>query len=352
MTKPYLLFSDMHAHDWSAFATVDAAGLNSRLHIQLNEFHRACAELRDRGGDAAVFAGDMFHVRGSVKPSVFNPVHAAIAQELKNGVRFIAIPGNHDLEGKETTTIGNAFQSLAALDGFRVVTSPESLPDMCLVPWAGSKAKLRELVDELISSISDPADFDLIIHAGIDGMVDGVPASGLTPAECASWGFKRVFAGDYHNHRVAEDGKVISIGATCHQQWGDIGSKAGFLLVYPDRVEYRASNAPFFIELDGSIDEEDYPLIVDGNYVRIRGMKLTDAEIKRFRKELIDMGAIGVTFQVARETVAARAGSSVGKAATLDESVDKFIDTMGVPNVAAVKAISTDVLNTVRSVAA
>jgi hypothetical protein len=162
-----------------------------------------------------------------------------------------------------------------------------------------------------------------------------------------------VFAGDYHNYKVMEAGKVISIGATTHQQWGDIGSKAGFLLVYPDRVDHFASHAPNFIELDEDDAETDYPLIVDQNYVRIRGMKLTDAEINAMRKSLLDMGARGVTFQVSRAVVAARAGSALAKTSTLDESVASFIEKItdiDTDMIVAVKAAAVDVLSTIRSV--
>jgi hypothetical protein len=93
-------------------------------------------------------------------------------------------------------------------------------------------------------------------------------------------------------------------------------------------------------------------MIVDGNYVRIRGMKLSDAEIKKFRTELEEMGARGVSFQVAREAVVARVGAAAGTASTLDQSVDTFIDTLTDIDVAAVKAGAADILSHIRSIAA
>lgn len=358
MTRaPYLLVSDIHAHPWSAFSTINEAGLNSRLAIQLSELERAASELLKRGGYKVYFAGDLFHVRGSIDPEVFNPVHATFSRIAASGIGVTAIPGNHDLKGRETTELGNAFQTLQSIgehgDNFRVVTKPQVFDDrrIAMIPWCASKDKLREAQASLDTIIKNRADYDLIIHAGIDGVLDGVPAGGLSAAEVASWGFKRVFAGDYHNHKVMEGGKVVSIGATTHQSWGDIGSKAGFLFVYDDHIEWQASHAPEFVEISGEDDPDEIPLIVDGNYVRVRGMKLTDGEIKTFRTQLEEMGARGVSFQVAREAVVAREGSIAGAASTLDQSVDKFIDTMTEIDVAAVKAQAADVLSHVRSVA-
>jgi DNA repair exonuclease SbcCD nuclease subunit len=361
--KPYLILADLHCHAWKTFSTTTAGGFNSRLLITLAELDRAVAELRAAGGDTLYIAGDLLHTRGSMDPEVFNPLFGAIKNIAEDSIIVRIIPGNHDLKGKDTTELGNAIQSLDTIEGVEVVTNQVGrafhITDddayVMMVPWQATKDQLRAVISEIMTAHGDVSKWDLIIHVGIDGVLLNVPDAGLSAAEVASWGFKRVFAGDYHNHKIMEDGKVISIGATTHQQAGDIGTKAGFLLVYPDRVEYRASHAPSFVEITGDTDPDDYPLIVDGNYVRLRSMKLTDAEINSIRKELEEMGARGVTFQVARATVSARGTSSVAKAATLDESIDKFIDTLTVEDPALlplIKAGAADILSSVRSVAA
>lgn len=352
MTKPpYLLVSDLHCHAWSAFAKTGPDGLNSRLKIILDELERAAEVLRKAGGNLIVIAGDIFHERGKLAPSVFNPTHATFKKLLRD-FRIIAIPGNHDLEGKDTTELGNAIQSLGALNDFAVITHPELVaPNLAMIPWCSSYDALRQAAMELFDGCAHMQHADLIIHAGINGVIAGLPDHGLDAIEVAGWGFKRVLGGHYHNHRVLEGGKVVSIGATTHQQWGDIGTKAGFLLVYDDRIEHHASHAPAFIEITGDTDPEEIPLLVDGNYVRIRGMKLTDAEIGKFRAELEEMGAKGVMFQVARETVSARSGKTA-KGLTLEESVAKHIDGLKLPNAAAVKSICEDILTSVRSVSA
>jgi DNA repair exonuclease SbcCD nuclease subunit len=352
MSGPDLVVADIHAHDWSAFAITMNTGQNSRLCLQLGELYRAAEELKARGGKRMIVAGDLFHVRGSINPEVFNPVYECFRKIALCGIEIIMIPGNHDLVQKHTTELGNAFQSLTNIPGIFVVTTPQIFGSAAFIPWQRNLEDLRKAVEEIKEKTAIADELDLFIHAGIDGVLAGVPDHGLSAKEVASWGFKRVFAGDYHNHKVMEDGKVISIGATTQQSWRDIGTKAGFLFVTPDQVEFRASHAPSFVELTQDDDPDDYLSIVDGNYVRIRGLRLTDEEVNKLRKELEGMGAKGITFQVARETVSVRAGTPIGAAKTLDQSVDAFIDTMTDAPVPAVKKACADILSQVRSVAA
>lgn len=356
---PYLLMSDLHCHAWSAFSTKLPDGMNSRLKITLDEIERAAEELWAAGGDTVYIAGDFLHTRGSMDPEVFNPLHKVIGS-IALGATIRGIPGNHDLKDRDTTELGNAVQTLDAIENVEIVTQRVGRlfadHNVLMIPWHGSKDALRATIKEILDTWAgtiDPSQVDLIIHVGIDGVLAGVPDHGLSPEEVAGWGFKRVFAGDYHNHKVMEDGKVISIGATTHQQWGDIDTKAGFLLVYEDRVEWRASHAPSFVEITADDSEDDIPLVVDGNYVRIRGMKLTVQDEKTMRDELLRMGARGVVFQTQRETVSARGSSAVAKATTLDQSVDSFIDQkkdIDPDLLPLVKAGAAQILTDVRSV--
>jgi DNA repair exonuclease SbcCD nuclease subunit len=351
--KPYGLFSDVHAHPWSAFSTTLPSGLNSRLGLILDEMWRMAQEVLAAGGDTLVFAGDLFHQRGAIDPEVFNPTYSLIERiAAEAGLRVLLIPGNHDLKGRNTTELGNAMQKLDAIIGVDVITQPKVIPELglALVPWFDKVNDLKFTISDLANAMNQDAllETDLVIHAGIDGVIPGLPDHGLSSAWLAEQGFRRVFAGHYHHHKVMEGGAVISIGATTQQTWSDVGTKAGFLIVEPDKINYRASNAPSFVDIDETTDEDELPLIVDGNYVRVRGMKLTDLEVKTMRDELDKLGARGVSFQVARAVVSARTGAAP-KTTTLEESVGAYVDGLALPDAAAVKAGALDVLASVRS---
>lgn len=350
----YALLSDQHGHKWSQFATTDADGVNSRLRFMLSEMERAADELLGAGGKHILFAGDLFHTRGSIDPEVFNPVFETVVKILNRGVIIYAIPGNHDLASRDTTKLGNAIQTLGELKNFHVISEPCFVKlngtQVGMVPWFSKLDDLRNAVQYLRDiADEDPSYYDLVLHAGIEGVIPGLD-HGLSASEVASWGFQRVFAGHYHNHKVMEGGAVVSIGALTHQTFSDVGTKAGFLLVEPGKITYRASRAPQFVDIDPDTDEEEIPLRADGNFVRVRGFKLTDKEVTTMRQGLLDMGAKGVTIQVAREVVAARSASA-SKGMSLDASVGSYIDGLSLTNSAAVKSVCNAVLSKVQSVA-
>jgi DNA repair exonuclease SbcCD nuclease subunit len=355
MSVPYLLLSDLHFHSWSAFGGRDADGVSTRLRIIMNEFERAAEELKKAGGKCIVLAGDIFHVRGAIHPEVFNPVYEMFKKLSDDDFRIYAIPGNHDLATKETTKLGNAIQTLGALKNVDIITKTAVLfPDfehqIVLLPWMSNNDALRVEIKSIKKNFKYN-EYDLIIHTGINGVLTGLPDHGLDASEVVSWGFKRVFSGHYHNHKVFEGGKVISIGASTAQTWSDIGTKSGFLLVYPDRVEWKASHAPGFIEVTDETDPDDLPFIVDGNYVRVRGTVATDAEINEMREKFINLGARGFSYQGIRDTSVVRTTSGAHKAVSIEESVGEYIkDKKFDPaDEEAIIKDSLDILSTVRS---
>ncbi|CAO3459997.1 hypothetical protein [Azospirillum argentinense] len=355
MSKPYALLSDIHAHAWSAFATTLPTGVNSRLQIILDEMERAADELLAAGGDSLFIAGDLFHTRGLIDPEVFNPTVDTIQRILDRGVEVFAIPGNHDLKGKETTELGNAMQQLGKLKGFRVFTQPlcrvdPAIGTVLMVPWMSSIKDLKAQLAKNVANLKETiATTDLVIHAPINGVILGIPDHGFYPEELGALGFRNVFAGHYHN-RVEFAGNVWSIGATTQQTWSDIATKAGFLLVYPDRVVERASHAPKFIEVTGDEDPGELALAVDGNYARVRTARaLTGAEVAAIRDGLLGMGAAGVVVQAAKAAAVARTGSSVKRGASLEASVGAFIGDLKHPRQAELSAAAADVLARARA---
>lgn len=334
----YGIFSDPHNHAWTTFAETTADGRNSRLVATLAEFDRMCNEVQAAGGKTIVCAGDIFHTRGSIDPEVLNPVRAAFKRANDNDLDILVIPGNHDLKSRDTRALSSAVENLkyASLGGGQTSVFNEptlvALDDhnnVAFVPWCETTAQLLVSIESLSKhSHFDPAHTDLFIHAGIDGVLSGVPAHGLTAAQLATYGYRRVFAGHYHNHRDMGQG-VYSIGSLTHQTWGDVGTKAGFLIVDETTVNFRASHAPAFIDVSG-MTEDEIALTAPGNFVRFRGDPMSQSEIADLREALRKMGAKGISIEVPRKVANARAAAPV-KALTLDQSVDGFVGAMNLP---------------------
>lgn len=356
MTEVYGLMADLHLHSWSAFSTTLESGLNSRLAGLLGEIERCAKEVKAAGGDRVFVAGDIFHVRGSVSPTVLNSTRDAmstIAEE--QGVEFVIIPGNHDLEGRESNRLSSAVTALEC-DGVRVINHTYQDNMVLLVPWIESIDSLRAEIASLLATQEDGSArkasmYDLILHAPIDGVIKGLPSHGLTPEWLASLGFKRVFSGHYHHHKRF-DGGIHSIGALAHHSWSDIGSKAGFLLVYPDRVDWRKSHLPEFIDLSQLVDLDpaEVPLIVDGNYVRVKIEASKVKDVEGARQELLDMGAKAVIVQAqprppAREGTATTASAG----ASLEASISNYIKSIKDIDAGSVMVAAMDVLTAVDS---
>lgn len=343
MKYPYGLVADLHFHPWSSFATTDENGVNSRLMGLLSELRRCAQEVYQAGGNVVVLAGDVFHVRGSVSPTVLNLVRDTLAQcvfEFK--VEFVILAGNHDLEGRDSERLGSAITALE-MRGVAVVNETYTCWNLTLVPWYDSIEGLKAEIADSRGRIPDHDTRDLILHAPIDGVIEGLPPHGLTPEWLASLGYRRVFAGHYHNHKEFPGG-VYSIGALAHHTWSDVGTKAGFLLVYPHQVVWRKSHMPAFVDVDKLVDKDpaELPFLIDGNYVRVKTESATTAEVTALREELFSMGARGVLIQAVPKPPERDDGvATVASAgATLEASVGEFVKSFADPGEVLKAALS------------
>lgn len=356
MEKAFGLISDTHNHGWSAFSTVGTDGINSRLKQILDETLRAANTVKDHGGNTLFHGGDLFHVRGSIAPSVLNPTvdtYKYIVDRLKMNVVINA--GNHDLEGKDAHRIGSAITALENV-GCKVINAPNygDFDGMVVIPWIPRIADLKAAIEHV--DPRDRAGTDLLLHAPIDGVIPGLPDHGLTSEYLAGLGFRRVYAGHYHNYKEMEDGKVISIGNLTPQTWSDVGTRAGFLIVTRnDEVKWHKSHAPGFVEIDSTTDQDEIPLIVDGNYVRIKTTSTKMADHEMMRSFLIDAGAAGVTIVPVKDPAAAvtarGAGAFIKAGATLEQSINDFITGKGFARAPDLARLCGDILAGVRSAA-
>lgn len=329
----YAVVSDLHCHGYTLFARFGPDSVNTRLRMVLDELLRTARELKAAGGETLVIAGDVFHTRGTIDPEVLNPLREVIAEIVNMGIMVLIIPGNHDLKSAETEELASAVQNLEQVGltgrgGCRVFNKPGYVGHtdgyLGFVPWRNTQAGLLDDLTDLANTPGLVLDqTDVFIHAGIDGVLSGMPANGLTHMKLASFGFRRIFAGHYHNHKDFGNG-VISIGASTHHNWGDVGTKAGFLLVDPTSIKFRASQAPSFIDIS-DIAEDDMALAIPGNYVRWRGPALTEEQVNAFREELRAMGALGTSIECPRTTTALRMNAPRKVAMTTEQSIEAFI---------------------------
>lgn len=321
----YGIISDTHCHNWTTFSKVNEDGVNNRLQIILNEIERAGRMVAERGGKYLFHAGDLFHVRGSISPSVLNPTLECFKRIIDMGVTPVIICGNHDAEFKETNDLGSAVSAMAGI-GCKVVNRPEYFDEVNVlcVPWVADKQKFLETIKERVEGLVNP--IDVICHVALDGVFSRIDSSQcVDPHEILDLNagmIARVFAGHLHCHKEIEP-NVWSIGAVAQHNWGDAGTKAGFLLV-DDEVQFVASHAPQFIDVGKDTTLEELQLEADGNYIRAV-VEMKESEIKQFRKALEKFGAKGVTI-ICHVPTAERTGRiAVAETDSLESVVQRFI---------------------------
>lgn len=332
--KPYGIISDTHNYNFSAFAGTDEEGLNTRLLATLAEWKRCAQTVHELGGDTVFHAGDTFHVRGSVAPTVLNPTKETLAHcHERWGTKWEIDPGNHDMEFKVSSKVGNAVEALAC-EWVNVRHFPTLVEApahrVLMIPWIPDIAALKEELE----SRTDRAGLDVIIHAPVDGVIHGLPPHGLTAGYLASLGFRRVFAGHYHHHKDLGNG-VYSVGAIAHHTWSDVGTKAGFLIVSDEGVRWHASHAPSFVDIHGDMPEDEIALAVDGNYVRAKVRTGKMKEVNELREWLTkECNAAGVTIEVVKEPARTREGAiaSVKAGASLEASIAEYVRAKGLAN--------------------
>ncbi|EBY1977419.1 metallophosphoesterase [Salmonella enterica subsp. enterica serovar Corvallis] len=319
MTLPYGVISDPHYHRWDAFATTNADGLNSRLEIQLDATKEAAKAMKAAGCKHMLVAGDTFHVRGAISPSVLHFVTETYEWIIKElGLEVVMLAGNHDLETNDSVYSANAAASLRSI-GVEIVCGKRShsikMGDVTvhLISWRNNHAELISDLKTLRSGL-DGDNHDVVVHTSINKAIPTMPDVGIDAQELKDIGFRLLLSGHYHNHKEVLPG-VVSIGALTHQNWGDVGSLAGFMIVNPDGTfTHHETSAPKFVNLEDDVEDDQ----IRGNYVRFRAVVESDEEGIKLQNVLKTMGAKGVVCNFIRKASMMEGAASTAETSKID----------------------------------
>jgi DNA repair exonuclease SbcCD nuclease subunit len=351
--SPILIISDTHYHNFTQYASVTPSGVNTRLADIIRATIEAANALKTAGGKHIFHCGDMFHVRGNIPPTVLNPVMGMFKFLISQGFEITVISGNHDLETNDAADVSSTVTALRSI-GVTVINKSTAIwisgHRYTFIPWMPKLADLRaEIAKPRVEpGMGKPASDNLIIHAPLNGVIEGLPDHGLTPKDFDGLGFKFVFCGHYHNYKVMRtpdnETFVVSVGALTHQNWGDVNSQAGYILFTPRGavpLMQRETSAPKFIKVD-ILDLDKAP--VADNYVKVVGGSFTDnADIQAIRDDLTLRGAKGVVVEgmIARPTATRSAVTRT--APTIHDVLADYIDRT-YPGDADVKVEALDIL--------
>jgi DNA repair exonuclease SbcCD nuclease subunit len=270
--------------------------MNSRLLDGAGIFYQMVKYLLEKPVDEIVFCGDLFHTHGKLNADVlkvaFNGFdHLGLVHNKPSHIT--ALVGNHDTSDMTMKTHGLHWLEAC---GVNIIDAPvhnrfNGLPSsLSFLPYTEDKEAIKKFFDKC-------GDF-CFLHQGIANvpMGSGFVINEILTADMIPDHVKHVFTGHYHQHNRVSDTLTI-VGSPMQLTWADEGDKRGFIVYDTNtgEIEHIESTTPKFVTIDWNdifqttIDEE-----VKGNFVRVKGVSVADAEA--VRKEITEAGARSVEF--------------------------------------------------------
>jgi DNA repair exonuclease SbcCD nuclease subunit len=336
VTSNKVWISDTHYHNFERFSTVNKHGINTRLQAIIDATKEATLAAKKQGITVMIHGGDCFHVRGKISPTVLNPVielYRWIIEEC--GMRVVMIAGNHDLESKEASDLTNTASALASV-GVEIInqTTIDEELQCVFAPWHSSLSDLKQQLSDCATKLDkDVNNYTAVIHAPLNGVIAGIPSHGLDSSDLAKYGYKRIMCGHYHNH--VDFGTVVSIGALTHQTFGDIHSKAGFVIERDGELSHHVTSAPRFVDLEHEdpTDQTEFEECVNGHYVRVKLSDASETELADMRQDLTNAGALGsLITNIPSTTKTTKRTGTTASGVSMESSVSTWVKGRGFPD--------------------
>lgn len=310
----FLVFSDLHAHNYLEFSNWLPGGITTRMQIILSVLKQIYTYAQKNKIEFVLFTGDLFHKRHHIEIPVFNFVYDFFNNQDVYGVRTVMIPGNHDFSTKaEDVHSVESFRHIKGIDVLEnEILELEGLGfDIVGTAVTNNTDALENLV--LNAKLKNPA--ILLIHA----LVTGSYASsgfkffrGILPVAEINKKYVITLAGDNHQHQVKDN--FVLVGSPLQHNFGDTGVTKGFLDVSVSKkgiekiVRVKTEYPEFFVKtldecLDG--DGDDY------NYYKIMIKRRLDYSEKEHLDKLYKYYEVCYEFQQ----------TSVNSKALLDKTV-------------------------------
>ncbi len=269
-----LFTADLHFHNYKPFSHLTSDGENSRL-LDICDTVNEIFNIADRENcNTIIVAGDIFHTRGVLKPSV---IARAKQVFLNRYEQIILLAGNHDLEnykgGYTALEVFKGVDNIKVIDKCHEVINLDQDLKMLAIPYIHGIKSFEKTYTELSSEIKECK--LVTIHQGIDDIESNIP-SGLTTEFLTKNNDSFIFAGHYHKPK--REGNCIQIGSPLQHNFSDIGQDKGCWVFNSENNNinfHKIDVAPKFVETDKITKENKEQL--KGNFVRINAKSSKDA---------------------------------------------------------------------------
>jgi len=317
----FLVFSDLHAYRWPAFAHLSKRGVNSRLLSIISVLKNILQASKDNNCDAILFAGDLFHT-----PKIDVTEYDLVARQLRaSPIPIVMIPGNHD-----EAEAGPHYHSMRALVGKgRILLDPR---EGCITKQGDTVIGGIPFCKDVLSEMKAIRGADIILmHTGFAGAQAGFDYIAeqkkfLQASKLYKYDYRLIIAGHFHTPQLiykreeyptpCNDGveypirnKLILIpGAPLPHTFGDVGPR-GYWIIDDKRAKFTKMGAPQFVKLDPSREShmtvDLLRSLIAGNYVHYTAHSMEEYKMAH---EILSVDAVGfsITLEEKRKKEANR----------------------------------------------
>ncbi len=253
--------ADWHFNDWKPFAKIiefEGYNLNSRLVDTIITFRQFYKECKEEKVDLVINLGDIFHMRNLFNMFFFNLVYREFQRQSQSGLPTWILPGNHDIESKNSDPLEASVYSFDAINNMRVIAKPGMMEykgiEFYFMPYTGDK-KIRENHLRVFQGQAkkNTKKLNIFLYHGIvtGAALGGVKAKGGIPIRDLK-PFDFTFCGDVHIHQALGLGNIVYTGSPQQQNFGDEGQKRGYVLfdTKTKEWEFKPLKSPKFFKTD------------------------------------------------------------------------------------------------------
>ncbi|MGH9910418.1 MAG: metallophosphoesterase family protein, partial [Nitrososphaerales archaeon] len=244
--EDFLVFSDVHLHNWKYGSHLDSSGFNSRLLDQITTLSQIYGYAIEHSIADIFFAGDLFHTHATLHAGPLAAAHKFFSTWHREGITTWAIPGNHDIADQQgrITSLETLKESIFVRDQ-QIGNDP-----FYFLPYTSNPEKVKNFLDNL------PDNAYAFMHSGVQKVTINNKGFILNDEILdPTWipdRIKHAFIGHYHSFKTTP--KWTIPGSPMHHGWADAGDSRGFLHISPDqdRILPIGLNYPHFKVLDGN----------------------------------------------------------------------------------------------------
>lgn len=323
-----ILFSDLHLHAYRDFSRALSNGRNSRLQHGLDVLDRIRAEASHLGISNVLFGGDLWHKKGQMAVSTYQPTYDAIAAFREDGINLVIVVGNHDQATLDGTL--NAAHGLS--DCCTVVEEPKTLVleqgnEQCAVrcvpyieDYAAFKAALKPDSKHVRLLLAHGA-----INGAVTGPVEYQPEHPLEVDDLpTSYEFR--FFGHYHRRQKMAE-KTWYIGSPMQHTRGECNELEKGFLVY-DTETRKFKNHPLGMPEFKSFDFALTPpqkKDVEGHFIDVE-VDPDNYDLQEVAESILKMGAEAVNpIPVFKEKSAVEKRLDVDPGMSPKKLVEKYV---------------------------